>query len=299
MHFFYNSQDGDRVYDAESFEYWLKKFFTTGVFEGDLQVTANDNMTITVGSGYANVDGKVRFFEDETTMSLATAGSTYDRIDTVVVERNDSDRDVTVYVITGGYSSDPEPTAPVWADGVYQLVLAQIYVSAGATAITQSSITDTRTDTDLCGIVTGTVEEYDFDQFAAQFDAWSEEKQAEFLEWFEEMKDQLSDDAAGNLQTEIDDITAAIGYVEVEVPSNGWNSSAPYTQSVAVSGMTEDWIPGAPVLVPSGDSDTDLAALEAFACVSIITSGEDTLTFTCYEDLPESDFTIRIPGLYA
>ena len=50
---FYNSSNGDRVYDASSFEEWLKPFFKSGVFNGELQVTANNNMTVTVATGNA------------------------------------------------------------------------------------------------------------------------------------------------------------------------------------------------------------------------------------------------------
>lgn len=57
---FYNSKNGDRKYDAESFEHWLKKFFTTGVFTGDMQTVANDDMTVSLKKGYVNVEGKVK-----------------------------------------------------------------------------------------------------------------------------------------------------------------------------------------------------------------------------------------------
>ena len=56
---FWDSISGDRIYNSDSFEEWLKKFFTTGVFNGDCQVVASSGMTITVMPGYANVDGKV------------------------------------------------------------------------------------------------------------------------------------------------------------------------------------------------------------------------------------------------
>ena len=46
--FFWDSNNGDRKYNAASFEHWLKKFFTSGVFTGDLQVTANGNMSVNV-----------------------------------------------------------------------------------------------------------------------------------------------------------------------------------------------------------------------------------------------------------
>ena len=56
---FYNSVEGDRVYDADDMTDWLKPFFVTGVFNGQMQVTANDDMTVTVANGYVNIGGKV------------------------------------------------------------------------------------------------------------------------------------------------------------------------------------------------------------------------------------------------
>lgn len=215
---FWNSDNGDRKYNAESFEKWLRKFFTSGVFEGDLQVLAYSGMTVEVQTGYSNLFGKVGLFETVNRLTLNAANSTYPRIDTIVIERNDTDREISLKVVTGAYSGDtPQPTAPVWSenDGVYQLVLAQIYVSAGASAIIQADITDTRTDTDICGYISGTVVEMDFSQFAAQFASYYAEfvagNQADFEAWFEEMKDQLSTDAAGHLQAEIDDIVGDLG----------------------------------------------------------------------------------------
>lgn len=212
--FFYNSENGDRLYDASSFEYWLKKFFTSGVFEGDCLVTASTGMTVTMAGGYANIDGKVRFFETAETLKLEVASATYDRIDTIVLERNDTERDITVRAVTGGYSSNPAATAPVRENGVYQLVIAQIYVAAGATGIAQTDITDTRTNKELCGVVTGAVEQYDIDQFKIQFDAWQEEQQTEFLAWFETIKGKLDGDLGASLQEAIDSLTDQVSTLE-------------------------------------------------------------------------------------
>lgn len=198
--FFFNSINGDRVYDADSFSTWLRKFFTSGVFEGELAVTAAEGMIVEVGSGYANVDGKVRFFNSPQTVALSPANSTYPRIDTIAVERNDVNREITLKYITGQYSGNtPSPAERQWGNGVYQLVLAQVYVGAGVTSISQANIADTRPDSNLCGYVMGTVEEIDLSQILAQ-------SQEQFAEWFDRMKDQLSEDAAGNLQLEIDSI---------------------------------------------------------------------------------------------
>ena len=205
--FFYNSQDNDRVYDASSFEYWLKKFFTTGVFAGECAVTADGaGMTVQMSGGYCNVDGKVRFFDAVQYFALANAHGYYDRIDTIVIERNDTDRDVTAKVVTGGYSANPVPTAPVRENGVYQLVVAQIYVAAGTVRITQANITDTRPDTSICGYVMCAVETPDFSQLYAQFlaqaaevidntesdlDTWKDDFESDAEEW----KDDFEDDA--------------------------------------------------------------------------------------------------------
>ena len=190
---FWNSQNGDRVYDANDFSEWLKKFYTTGVFNGDLAVTASGGMTVSVSSGYVNIEGKVKFFSAPTTLTIATAGGKYERIDTVVAECNYSDREITVKVVTGAYSTSPKATAPVRTAAAYQLVLAEIDVPAGATEITQKNITDMRTDSSVCGLVTGTVNQIDFSTVEAQFNSW-----------FESVKGTLDSDAAGNLKNQID-----------------------------------------------------------------------------------------------
>ena len=187
--FFYPSQNHDRVYGTASFEHWLKKFFTSGVFVGELQVTANDDMTVTLGKGYVNIDGKVKIFDEEQSLRLETADATYDRIDSIVLERNDTERDVFSLAVTGGYSSNPTPLVPVRENGIYQMVVAQIRVTHGAVRITQADITDTRADPGLCGFVAGTVKEMDFSQFQAQFDSYFENYKNEIAERHERLEE--------------------------------------------------------------------------------------------------------------
>lgn len=193
---FYNAVDGDRTYDADSFERWLKKFFTSGVFAGELAVTAGTGMNVTVATGYANTDGKVRFFDEATTLAISTAHATLNRIDNIVVERNDTERDITLKVITGTPASTPVAAAPVRSNGVYQLVLARVRVNAGTTGITSSMITDTRVPADgedpvLCGIVSGTS---DVD-IAGLMRLYREQ----FMEWFQDLQDILDEDTAAHL----------------------------------------------------------------------------------------------------
>ena len=222
---FWNSQNGDRVYDANDFSEWLKKFYTTGVFNGDLAVTASGGMTVSVSSGYVNIEGKVKLFSTPTTLTIATAGGTYERIDTVVAECNYSDREITVKVVTGAYSASPKATAPVRTAAAYQLVLAEIDVPAGATEITQKNITDMRTDSSVCGLVTGTVSQIDFSTVKAQFDSW-----------FEDVKGTLDSDAAGNLKNQID---AANEKIDTNTNNIATNTNNIATNTSAINTLNE------------------------------------------------------------
>lgn len=192
---FYNSQDGDRVYDADSFEHLLKRFFTSGVFSGCCQVLADGGgMSCTVGTGYANCSGKVRFFFESTSLAFANAHATYNRIDTVVIERNDTDREISCKVVQGTYAANPVPKAPVRENGIFQLVLAQVYIAAGTTGITQSMITDKRPDTSVCGYVMCAVETPDFSELYSQFEAQAEEAISNTRVWITQYKETAEDD---------------------------------------------------------------------------------------------------------
>lgn len=223
---FYNSNNGDRLYDADSFEHLLKKFFTSGVFTGSCQVTANGSgMTCTMSAGYANTDGKVRFFDESVALTLQNAHSTYDRIDTIVVERNDVDREITVKVVTGAYSGTPTATAPVRSGGIYQLVLAEVYIAAGAVSVSQANITDKRPDTSVCGYVVSAVSTPDFSELYTQFSD-------QFATWYEHIRDQLDEDAAGHLQNEIDTILSQqVLKKKVQISISAGATSYTYTDS--------------------------------------------------------------------
>ena len=240
---FWNSTNDDRLYDAESFEEWLKPFFKSGVFINTMAVAATGTMTVKVAAGSAFLDGKLRTFDTETSLTVPTASSTYPRIDSIVVERNDTDRSILLKVVQGKYSgTSPAAADPVRTGGVYQLVLAHIAISAGATKITASDITDTRALSSICGYVSNAIESPDFG-------SWYTHNEDQFTEWFDKMKGQLSTDAAGKLQTEIDalgdmiltfsgktlDLTKAV--------SDSTYSDYPYKVTLALSGVTAAYVP--------------------------------------------------------
>ena len=104
-----------------------------------------------------------------------------------------------------------------------------------------------------------------------------------------------------DVQTSLSGLAADVDnlkYVLVSLPASGWSGSAPYTQTVSVSGMTADWVPGIPTAVLGSSVEvTDLlAATEALGCIKMITSADGTLTFTAPVNKPGVSLTMRVPG---
>ena len=97
------------------------------------------------------------------------------------------------------------------------------------------------------------------------------------------------------LQTDVGNLKC----VTVNLPASGWSGSAPYTQTVSVSGMTADWVPGVPSLAFYGNVDVTelITKTEALGCIKMITSAAGTLTFTAPEDKPDRSINIRVPGM--
>lgn len=88
---------------------------------------------------------------------------------------------------------------------------------------------------------------------------------------------------------------ATKGYVDTvaktaTLTAAGWSASAPYTQSVTVSGLT-DTKRAMAYPVYGSNTATNLALKEACGMVSFASRSGSTLTFTCLEDKP----TVNIP----
>ena len=80
--------------------------------------------------------------------------------------------------------------------------------------------------------------------------------------------------------------------ISVTLLADGWSSTAPYTQTVAVAGMTADKDFLAPYLEPTGNESDDLAAQVALSCISGGTTDTDSVTFYCYDEKPTTTITV-------
>ena len=231
----FNSVIGDRVYKAEDFRQYFAQFIGNGVFysnAGALKVSEYSGMQLQVGAGAAWVAGAGYINDSTLTVSLANADGALNRIDRIVVRCSYTERNVYIDVLQGSYSAQPTAPALTRNADAYELALADIYVAAGATSITQAAITDQRLNTTVCGIVTGLITQADttdifnqfvsyLEQFKAQYIAdiedWTETEQDSFTDWettqknafeawVEEIRDILDETTAGHLQNEIEQL---------------------------------------------------------------------------------------------
>lgn len=172
---FFNSVSHDRTYKAEDWAEYFASFIGNGIFpvpSTGLQVVAGSGMNVTVRAGKAWINGYFYQNTGDLTVQLATADGQLNRIDRIVVQWNLTNRTISTKVKSSGFSASPSAPAVQRDADIYELVLADVFVAAGVTAITQSRITDQRLNTSLCGVVAAVVDQIDTAAFNAQLQAW-------------------------------------------------------------------------------------------------------------------------------
>ena len=80
------------------------------------------------------------------------------------------------------------------------------------------------------------------------------------------------------------------------LPTEGWTGDGEtgYTQTVDCEGMTADVVTLQPMILPTGDRATDIAAREALGYISMVETLEGQVTVTCWEDKPVVDLTVYL-----
>ena len=81
------------------------------------------------------------------------------------------------------------------------------------------------------------------------------------------------------------------------IPTTGWSASAPYTQTVTVSGITSSDNPVAALFVPDNATAATVKPLQkAWSCVDQILTNNGSITLYCYFKKPASAFQISLKG---
>ena len=81
---------------------------------------------------------------------------------------------------------------------------------------------------------------------------------------------------------------------DVAVPTSGWTGeTAPYTQTVNVSGLTAAMRPIMD-LVQSDTVETAQSQLDAYSCINRATTANGSLTLMCYYAKPDADINVHL-----
>lgn len=284
---FFDSLSGDRKYNAKQISEIFDGVIRDGVYASigtRFLVEPGTGMQITINTGRAWFNHTWTLNDAKFPLTIELADLILDRIDAVVLEVNPSleIRNNQFKVVKGTPSSNPQKPKMTNTEFIHQYALAYVRVKKNVTSITTSDIEINVGKTD-CPFVTSILEAADisslYSQWESQFRDWENEQKTGFEEWlvakkngfdtwFDEMKGQLSEDAAGNLQLQMDEKGIQIythskeGTVHKFV-GNGPNGRALMTDNVAVGDTFQ--VNGSPVTAYMGaDNAVDVMAGNAY-----------------------------------
>lgn len=263
---FFNSVNGDRVYNAEQMSRIFEGLITDGVYASvgnKLAVQPSSGMAIQIADGRGWFS---KHWVDNSTKHLLTleaADVTLNRYAAICIRVDETKRTAEPYIKYSDYATTPTKPSMIRNDTVKEYCLAYVYIKARATAITAANIEDTRGNNNLCGWVTGLIEQL---STTTLFEQWTDI----FYSWFNGLQNLI------NANTEAMLVAALPTSVAVTLPASGWSNNS---QTVTVTGMTATKT----VLV---DNNTD----NNIKCTG---QGTNTLTFTC-DAAPTTNVTINI-----
>lgn len=219
----------DRVYLAESFARYFASFIGNGIFGGksnELMVRqkSSADMSVNILSGQAWINGY--WYEndsDELSLAIDVADGVLNRIDAIVLRWNNSERVIRVAVKKGTPATNASTPVIERSADFYELKIAQIYVKAGATRITQADITDTRLNNEVCGFVHGLIEQFDTTEFGKQINSFIQNFEAtsiaEMQAIFDRINSLIDDDMATRLALDAEETKARVTDIEQGSPA--------------------------------------------------------------------------------
>ncbi|MDT2872873.1 pyocin knob domain-containing protein [Lactococcus lactis] len=215
------SINGSNMYNNDDFRQYFANFISTGILANvplagstAFQVTQTDNpsMNVIVGSGVAWIIGGQVMNTSPLSFQIPAPLTSQSRTDSIVVQWSNSSNN-------GDIIYKQNSTQVVQTNDVYELQLCKILVPANATNIPQANITDMRADTSVCGF-SSPYEAIKTGDLLAQFKSELEANGVLFSQWFETIKGQLSEDAAGNLQNQINNSVHNAGNISTGTDLN-------------------------------------------------------------------------------
>lgn len=291
---FFNSINGDRRYDAIEMSMIFDGIIMDGVYQqiGDaFMVRQAEGMNVVVGTGRAWFNHTWTYNDALLPLEIEPSELVATRIDAVVLEVDTrlTARQNTIKVVTGPISSSETPTRPTLTkndeDGVWQYPLAYITIPPGSLAVSQTNIVS-MVGMDDCPFVTGPLSAMSINGIVAQWEA-------QFLDWFAELEENLEGNPVTNLQVQINRMKSLR---MVTLRANGWSSDAPYTQSLPILGYRSSDSPFVQCVNTPASKSEKGQIQKQWNFVDSILFDTDELTATCLFEKPTIDLILMVKG---
>lgn len=140
---------------SSEFSLAFQAAFGDGVcpYGSKLQVSSMDSMQLSVGTGFALVQGRWFKSDEVEKVTIQPANNNFDRYDAVVLRVNIPEKSVSLVVVQGVATAFPKTYVPTRTNDIYEIVLCSVMVRMGTTQILAEDLTDTRSDSQLCGMI--------------------------------------------------------------------------------------------------------------------------------------------------
>ena len=189
---------------------FFKPFITDSVQSG-LATIEGANMTVYVSAGECRCGAVMGILDEMIALDIANGDSTYNRIDSVVVQYTYGEPStLAVAIVQGIPSANPVPPTLTKAyDTLWQMEIAQILVPSGATSANEFTITDKR-------VIYESIESIIDDNTESEERVWSSQKTHEEIV-------SLSTEIYDSLNTKADAITRTVSGNIVTITDGGDN----------------------------------------------------------------------------
>lgn len=189
----------DRSYNAVEYAKYFSLFIGDGVFQNPLdqllvKYTGGEGkqFTLVVKKGWAFIEGYWYHNDEDLEIEVSPNTSNYGIYNSICVTLDKNERKITITNRTNVGEGYPRKN-----EFYHDLVLCRYYVGANSSHLNVADLEDKRPDGRFCGYVSGVINQINAGEIFLQM-------QTLFNDWFDKMKGQLTEDAAGKLQTQID-----------------------------------------------------------------------------------------------
>lgn len=271
---FFNSVNGDRVYNADQLSAIFEGLITNGVYESvgnKLAVQPNNGMTIQINTGRGWFGQRWVNNDSEYLQTLEAADVLLNRYCAVCVrvDKSDSVRNAEPYFKYSEYATAPVKPTMERTETIQEYCLAYVLIRAGASQITAADIEDTRSNTELCGWVTGLIKQLDATTLFEQYTGI-------FFDWFNNLEEYMDENVEVKLVNDVIELQGRTLKTTVTLTGSGWtnNGDGTYTQTVSANGVMS----ASDIMVAPKDEDRDTYI--AMGCEAKAT-GSHSITFEC------------------